>query len=85
MSASLLKSLMEVNVAADTRKAALRARMRAEGMKQLEVWLPAAMVEKIDDIKRSGYPSRDAVLMSLIANTIEEKKPGRSRDQLALL
>ena len=67
------------------RKAAMRRRMRAEGMKQLEVWLPEPLIAKIDAIKEQGYPSRDAVLISLITNTIEEKRQPRSTDQLALL
>lgn len=67
------------------RKAAMRQRMRAEGLKQLEVWLPAPMIEKIDAIKEQGFPSRNAVLLSLITNMIEEKRPARSSDQLALL
>jgi hypothetical protein len=66
-------------------KAAERQRRREQGLKQLEVWLPEQLIAKIDEIKDRGFHSRDAVLMSLIAGTIEERKPARSTDQLALL
>lgn len=57
----------------------------AVGLKQLEVWLPEPLIAKIDQLKNQGFQSRDAVLMSLIAGTIEETKPIRASDQLALL
>lgn len=66
-------------------KAAQRQRLRDQGLKQLEVWLPEPLIAKIDEMKDQGFQSRDAVLMSLIAGTIEEKRPLRSTDQLALL
>lgn len=70
---------------ASERKAEQRRRRRAEGMKPLEVWLPEQLIRKIDELKTEEIQSRDAVIMALIAGTLNEARSKRSGEQLALL
>lgn len=67
------------------RKAAQRKRLREEGFKPLEVWLPEGMIRKLDEMKTGEMASRDAVIMALVADTLELARPTRSGDQPALL
>tara|TARA_B100000678_G_scaffold291442_1_gene308399 strand:- start:219 stop:434 length:216 start_codon:yes stop_codon:yes gene_type:complete len=68
-----------------TRKAAQRERRRQEGLKPLEIWLPKDMIRKLDAMRTNDLSSRDAVIMALVADTLDVKRPARSGDQPALL
>ena len=70
---------------AQDRKAELRARRRKQGFKPLEVWLPASVIEKLDQMKTEEITSREAVIMALVQDTMDLKRPANAGDQLALL
>ena len=43
------------------------------------------MIAKLDAMKTEEMSSRDAVIMALMEDTLDLKRPVRTRDQLALL
>lgn len=67
------------------RKADLRKRRRDQGFKPLEVWLHQDIISKLDQLKSEEIPSRDAVIMALIEDTLDLKRPVQSRDQPMLV
>jgi metal-responsive CopG/Arc/MetJ family transcriptional regulator len=68
-----------------TRKERQREKRRNEGYRPLEIWLPQDMIAKLDAMKTGEMSSRDAVIMALVEDTLDLKRPVRTRDQLALL
>ena len=68
-----------------TRKERQREKRRNEGYRPLEIWLPQDMIAKLDAMKTGERASRDAVIMALVEDTLDLKRPARTRDQLALL
>ncbi|WP_228244170.1 hypothetical protein [Porphyrobacter sp. GA68] len=73
-------------MAAIDRKHELRRRLRDNGFKQLEVWLPRATVERIDEIKdQLGAESRNEVLLRLIQGTLGDTRLPADASQLELL
>jgi hypothetical protein len=52
------------------RQADWRSNKRAQGFRQLEVWLPGPLVEHLDQLKNDQLPSRDAVLEALLAERL---------------
>jgi hypothetical protein len=60
-----------------------RQRLRDQGMRPLEVWLPEPMIERIDALKVMGE-SRDAIIAKIIAETLEDFRPSAPASQLQL-
>lgn len=67
------------------RKADQRSRRRSQGFKPLEIWLPKAMIAKIDEMKTEDLNSRNAVIMAMIEETLLVGTPGKQKEQLMLL
>ncbi|GGN55457.1 hypothetical protein GCM10011349_32120 [Novosphingobium indicum] len=55
------------------RKATHRQRMRDRGLRPLEVWLPASLINSIDELKRDGV-SRDAVITNVINSYLNRER-----------
>ncbi|QNE07783.1 hypothetical protein [Croceicoccus marinus] len=72
-------------MASTQRKVAQRRQLRDNGYKQLEVWLPRNVVERIDEMKDTlGAESRNEVLLRLIEGTLGENRLPADRAQLEL-
>ena len=50
---------------AQHRKAEQRRKRRQDGLRPLEIWLPAAMIEMIDELKRDDLLSREAIITAI--------------------
>ena len=72
-------------MATTEQKLAQRKQLREEGFKQLEVWLPRYVVERLDEMKDTiGVDSRNEVLLRLIEGTLGEKRLPANSAQLEL-
>lgn len=65
------------------KKVSHRERLRAQGLRPLEVWLPERMIERIDAMKIEGE-GRDTTIAKLIAGTLEGRRPPEPTNQLQL-
>jgi hypothetical protein len=65
------------------KRASHRQRLRDQGLRPLEVWLPEPMIEQIDAMK-TEREGRDLVIASLIAKTLEGRRPPEQTTQLQL-
>jgi hypothetical protein len=63
---------------AQHRKAEQRRKRRQDGLRPLEIWLPAAMIEMIDELKRDDLLSREAIITAIVANTLSVRPPETS-------
>ena len=72
------------NVVRD-RKADQRSRRRSQGFKPLEIWLPKALIARIDEMKTEDLNSRDAVFMAMIEESLRVERPSKAKEQLMLL
>ncbi len=63
------------------RKAEQRRRRRRDGLHPLEIWLPSAMIEMIDQLKRDDLSSREAVIAAIVATTLSVRSPEPSEGQ----
>ncbi|WP_073977797.1 hypothetical protein [Erythrobacter donghaensis] len=72
------------NVVRD-RKADQRSRRRSQGFKPLEIWLPKALIARIDEMKTEDLSSRDAVIMAMIEESLRVERPSKAKEQLMLL
>lgn len=72
------------NVVRD-RKADQRSRRRSQGLKPLEIWLPKALIARIDEMKTEDLNSRDAVIMAMIEESLRVERPSKAKEQLMLL
>jgi hypothetical protein len=54
-------------------------------MRPLEIWLPAAMIEMIDQLKRDDLSSREAVIAAIVATTLSVRSPEPSEGQPMML
>lgn len=70
---------------ARNRKADQRRRRRRDGLRPLEIWLPAAMIEMIDELKRDDLSSREAVIAAIVATTLSVRPPETSEGQPMML
>lgn len=70
---------------ARNRKAKQRRRRRRVGLRPLEIWLPAAMIEMIDELKRDDLSSREAVIAAIVATTLSVRSPEPSEGQPMML
>ena len=70
---------------ARSRKADQRHRRRKDGLRPLEIWLPAAMIEKIDQLKRDDLSSREAVIAAIVTATLSVRSPETSEGQPMML
>ena len=70
---------------AQHRKAEQRRRRRQDGLRPLEIWLPAAMIEMIDELKRDDLLSREAVITAIVAKTPSVRPPETSEGQPMML
>jgi hypothetical protein len=70
---------------ARSRKADQRRRRRKDGLRPLEIWLPAAMIEKIDQLKRHDLSSREAVIAAIVTATLSVRSPEPSEGQPMML
>ena len=70
---------------ARNRKAEQRRRRRKDGLHPLEIWLPAAMIEMIDELKRDDLSSREAVIAAIVATTLSVRSPEPSEGQPMML
>ena len=66
-------------------KAEQRQRLRKEGLRPVEIWLPSSIIEKLDAMKAVENTSRDAVIMALMQDTPDVPRPTRAGEQLALI
>lgn len=66
---------------ARNRKADQRRRRRRDGLRPLEIWLPAAMIEMIDELKRDDLSSREAVIAAIVATTLSVRSSEPSEGQ----
>jgi len=65
------------------RKSRQRQRLRDQGLRPLEIWLPKPMIESIDAMKSEGE-GRDMVIAKLLAGTLEGRTPPEPTSQLSL-
>lgn len=65
------------------RKANQRQRLRQQGLRPLEVWLPKTMIERIDALKEDGE-GRDTVIEKLISSGFEPRGQTMAPLQLRL-
>ena len=70
---------------ARSRKAEQRRRRRQDGLRPLEIWLPAAMIEMIDELKRDDLLSREAIIAAIVAQTLSVRPPETSEGQPMML
>ena len=70
---------------AQHRKAEQRRRRRQDGLRPLEIWLPAAMIEMIDELKRDDLLSREAIIAAIVAQTLSVRPPETSEGQPMML
>ncbi|MDZ4274930.1 MAG: hypothetical protein U0995_02755 [Erythrobacter sp.] len=70
---------------AQHRKAEQRRRRRQDGLRPLEIWLPATMIEKIDELKRDDLLSREAIITAIVAQTLSVRPPETSEGQRMML
>jgi hypothetical protein len=70
---------------ARNRKADQRRRRRKDGLRPLEIWLPAALIEKIDQLKGDDLSSREAVIAAIVATTLSVRSPEPSEGQPMML
>ena len=70
---------------AQYRKAEQRRRRRQDGLRPLEIWLPAAMIAMIDELKRDDLSSREAVIAAIVATTLSVRSPEPSEGQPMML
>lgn len=60
-----------------------RQKLRDQGFRPLEVWLPTDMIEQIDSMKDTGQ-GRDAVIGKLLAATLNSARTAGNPNQLQL-
>lgn len=70
---------------AQHRKAEQRRKRRQDGLRPLEIWLPAAMIEMIDELKRDDLLSREAIITAIVAKTLSVRPPETSEGQPMML
>jgi len=70
---------------AQHRKAEQRRKRRQDGLHPLEIWLPAVMIEMIDELKREDLPSREAIITAIVAKTLSVRSPEPSEGQPMML
>ena len=70
---------------AQHRKAEQKRKRRQDGLRALEIWLPAAMIEMIDQLKRDDLSSREAVIAAIVATTLSVRSPEPSEGQPMML
>ncbi|MBY0303576.1 MAG: hypothetical protein K2W86_00300 [Sphingomonas sp.] len=70
---------------AQHRKAEQRRKRRQDGLRPLEIWLPAAMIEMIDELKRDDLLSREAIIAAIVAQTLSVRPPETSEGQPMML
>lgn len=70
---------------AQHRKAEQRRRRRQDGLRPLEIWLPATMIEMIDELKRDDLLSREAIITAIVAQTLSVRPPETSEGQPMML
>ena len=58
---------------------------RQDGLRPLEIWLPAAMIEMIDELKRDDLLSREAIIAAIVAQTLSVRPPETSEGQPMML
>ena len=68
-----------------TEALALLQMRRQDGLRPLEIWLPAAMIEMIDQLKRDDLSSREAVIAAIVATTLSVRSPEPSEGQPMML
>ena len=66
-------------------KAKQRRRRRREGVRALEIWLPEAMIKKIDQLKRDDLASREAIITAIVATPLSVRSPETSEGHLTML
>lgn len=54
------------------RKSVHRKRLREQGLRPLEVWLPQSIIQQIDELKVDG-DGRDATIAMLLTKTLETR------------
>ncbi|MEP3145524.1 hypothetical protein [Qipengyuania citrea] len=70
-------------MASKLQKRERRGELRAQGLKQLEVWLPDDIVKHIDEMKTTiGADSRNEVLLRLIEGGMGKARLPASRSKL---
>ncbi|WP_374133388.1 hypothetical protein [Sphingomonas sp. 28-62-20] len=62
-----------------------RRKRRQDGLRPLEIWLPAAMIEMLDQLKRDDLSSREAVIAAIVATTLSVRSPEPSEGQPMML
>ena len=77
-------SLRSANMA-QHRKAEQRRKRRQDGLRPLEIWLPASMIEMIDELKRDDLLSREAIITAIVAKTLSVRSPEPSEGQPMML
>ena len=77
-------SLRSANMA-QHRKAEQRRKRRQDGLRPLEIWLPASMIEMIDELKRDDLSSREAIITAIVAKTLSVRPPETSDGQPMIL
>ena len=77
-------SLRSANMA-QHRKAEQRRKRRQDGLRPLEIWLPASMIEMIDELKRDDLSSREAIITAIVAKTLSVRPPDTSEGQPMIL
>ncbi len=70
---------------AQHRKAEQRRKRRQDGLRPLEIWLPAVMIEMIDELKREDLPSREAIITAIVAKTLSVRSPEPSEGKPMML
>lgn len=77
-------SLRSANMA-QHRKAEQRRKRRQDGLRPLEIWMPASMIEMIDELKRDDLSSREAIITAIVAKTLSVRPPETSEGQPMIL
>jgi hypothetical protein len=70
---------------AQHRKAEQRRKRRQDGLRPLEIWLPASMIEMIDELKRDDLSSKEEVIATIVATTLSVRSPEPSEGQPMIL
>jgi len=70
---------------AQHRKAEQRRKRRQDGLRPLEICLPASMIEMIDELKRDDLLSREAIITAIVAKTLSVRSPEPSEGQPMML
>lgn len=50
-----------------------------------QIWLPAVMIEMIDELKREDLPSREAIITAIVAKTLSVRSPEPSEGKPMML